>query len=138
MKNICAVLIVMFLVSGCEQSANKQRPTTAYEEKKAAMANMEQESPLKFLKVSGTFRNNLVNRAVIEGEVINKSTLVTYKNIEVQINFKDKEGSSIEKQKHTLEDEVKPGETLDFKIKVGHVSGAESVAIDIVDAVADK
>ena len=56
----------------------------------------------------------------------------------VQVNFLDKEGSSIEKQKHTIDEEIKPGATADFKIKVAHVSGTNSISLDIVAAIADK
>lgn len=122
----------------CNNSSNSQRPSSKYEEKKASLEEMEKESPLKFLKISGSHRRNLVSKEVVEGEVVNKATLTAYKNIKVQITFLDKDGGTIEKQKHTLDDDIKPGSTIDFKIKVGHVDEASSVSLDIVDAVADK
>ncbi len=138
MKRILLFSFVALSLFSCKDSANSDRPSSKYEGTKAQMADMEKDSPTKFLKVSGSSRNNLVNRTVVEGEVSNKSSLTTYKNIEVQLNFKDKEGKSLEKQKHTLEEVVKPGESADFKIKVKHVKDAESVTIDIVGADADK
>lgn len=138
MKQIIAILMLSAAIVSCKDSANEQRPSTKYEEKKASMADMEKESPLKFLKISGSHRNNLVNRTVVEGEVVNKATLTTYKNIEVQLIFKDKEGGTVDKQKHTLEDAVAPGATMDFKIKVSHVKDAASVTVDITDATSDK
>ncbi len=137
MKNILIIAAISVLFAACGGSANNQHPSTKYEEKKASIAEMEQESPLKFLKISGSHRKNIINQDVVEGEVSNKATLTTYKNIQVQINFLDAEGGSIEKQKHTLDDAVKPGSTTDFKIKV-KVKGATSVSVDIVDATADK
>ncbi len=138
MKKLTIAALACCFLAACNNGANNQHPSSKYEEKKASIGEMEQESPLKFLKVTGEFRNNLINQTVIEGEVANTATLTTYKNIEVQVNFKDKEGASIEKQKHTLDDVVKPGTTTDFKIKVSHVSEAESITIDIVDATPDK
>lgn len=137
MKALLVALAVSIVAVGCN-SANNQRPSSKYEEKKASMADMERESPLKFLKISGSHRNNLVNQTVVEGEVINKATLTTYKNIEVQLVFKDKDGATVDKQKHTLENDVKPGGTIDFKIKVSHVKDAASVMVDVTDATADK
>ena len=102
------------------------------------MADMEKDSPLKFLKISGSHRSNLINQTVVEGEITNKATLTTYKNVEVQVTFIDKDGSTIEKQKHTIEDEIKPASSTDFKLKVSHVSGAASVSLDITDATPDK
>ena len=138
MKQIVTILMLSAIAVGCKNSSNQQRPSAQYEEKKASIADMEKESPLKFLKISGSHRNNLVNQTVVEGEVINKATLTTYKNIEVQLVFKDKEGGTVDKQKHTLEDAVAPGATMDFKIKVSHVKEAASVTVDITDATADK
>lgn len=131
------MLLFSILMGGCE-SANNQKPSTKYEEKKASLADTEREGPLKFLKISGSHRGNLINQTVVEGEILNKATLTTYKNITVQITFIDKEGSTIEKQKHVLDDEIEPGGTLDFKIKTGHVKETKSVSIDITDALADK
>ncbi len=102
------------------------------------MADMEKESPLKFLKISGSHRRNLVSQEVIEGEVANHATLTSYKNIEIQLTFLNSDGSTVDKQKHTLDDVAKPGSSVDFKIKVSHVKDASSVTMDIVDAVADK
>ena len=137
MRTLVIAVSFCLLLTSCD-SANEQRPSAKYEEKKASLAEIEQDSPLKFLKVSGSHRGNLVNQTVVEGTVTNKSTLTTYKNIQLSITFLDKEGGVIEKQKETLDEEVAPGESSDFKLKVGHVKGANSVKLDIVDAIADK
>lgn len=137
MKYAIAALVICTLSVSCN-SANNQRPSTKYEEKKASMADMEKESPLKFLKISGSHRRNLVSQEVIEGEVANHATLTSYKNIEIQLTFLNSDGSTVDKQKHTLDDVAKPGSSVDFKIKVSHVKDASSVTMDIVDAVADK
>lgn len=140
MKQIVTISLVacIALTAACNNSASNQHPSTKYEEKKTSLEEMEQESPLKFLKVSGSHRSNLVNQVVIEGEVTNKATLVTYRDIQVQITFLDKEGGVIERQKHMLDDAVDPKSTYEFKIKTGHVKGAHSVSLDITKAIADK
>jgi len=99
---------------------------------------MEKDSPPKFLKITGSHRFNLVSQSVVEGDITNKATLVTYKNIQVQIIFKDKEGAVVEKQNHTIDEEIKPGAVVDFKIKTGHVKGANSVILSVIDAEAEK
>ena len=133
MKNILVAAALSVLAFGCN-SANKERPSAKYEEKKASIADMERESPLKFLKISGSHRKNLVAQTVVEGEVSNSATLTAYKDVEVQLVFVDKEGSTLEKQKHTLDEEVKAGSSIDFKIKISSVKGAASVTMDIVSA----
>ncbi len=136
MKQITAFLFPVMLLA-CN-SANNQHPPAQYEEKKASMEDIERSSPLKFLKITGSHHGNLLNQTVVEGEVTNKATLVSYKNIQVEISFHDKDGKVIEKEKNILDDVIKPGGSNDFKIKTGHVKDANSVTLDIIAAVADK
>ena len=119
-------------------SANTERPSARYEEKKQSMQEMERSSPLKFLKVAGVHHNNLLNQVVIDGDISNTATLVSYKNIELQIAFIDKDGGVIEKQKTVIEDIAKPNSATEFKVKMPHVKGTSSVSLDITSAVADK
>lgn len=137
MKVIVALVVASLVFSACN-SANNQHPSARYEETKTSLKETELNSPLKFLKVKGDFHGNLVNQTVVEGEIFNNATLVSYKDIQLQIVFKDKEGSVIEKQKQVIDDVVKPNSSNDFKIKISHVKQASSVSVDIVGAVADK
>ncbi len=133
------VLIPLFAGAlACNNSSSNQHPSVRYEEKKTSLKDMEYANPLQFLKIKGDFHGNLVNQTVIEGEITNNATLVSYKDIMVQIVFKDKEGSTIERQREKLEDVIKPNSTVEFKIKTGHVKGVEEVIVDIVSASAQK
>ena len=137
MRRIIALFLLPVVFLACN-SANNQRPPAKYEEKKASLEEMERDSPLKFLKINGSHHGNLLNQTVVEGEITNKATLVSYRNIKVQVSFLDKDGAVIDKEKETLDDVIKPGATNDFKLKTGHVKGANSVTLDIISAVADK
>lgn len=137
MSRILTIVLFCGLLAGCN-SANSERPSAKYEEKKQSLEEMERSSPLKFLKVAGAHHSNLLNQIVVEGDITNSATLVTYKNIELQVSFLDKGGSVIEKQKTVIEDIVKPNSTTEFKVKMPHVKGANSVSMDITGALADK
>ncbi len=134
MKKIIYFVFICILFVACQGGANSQHPTVEYEDKKSSLSDMEKNSPLKFLKVNGSNRNNLVNQTVVEGEITNKATLTSYKNIQLQFIFKDDAGSEIEKQKHVLDEVVKPNSTTDYKVKVKHVKGANTVVVDIINA----
>ena len=137
MRNAITAVLFFVLLSACD-TANNQHPSAQYEEKKSSLKDIETDSPLKFLKVSGDFHGNLVNQTVVTGEITNNATLVSYKDIQLQIIFKDKEGAVIEKQKQVVDDVIKPNSKDGFKIKIGHVKDAYSVSVDITAAVADK
>ena len=136
-KQIIPFLLLQIIFLACNSGTN-QRPPAKYEEKKASLEEMERDSPLKFLKITGSHHGNLLNQTVVEGEVTNKATLVSYKNIQIQISFHDKDGTVIDKEKEILDDVIKPGSSNDFKIKTGHIKDANSVTVDIINAVADK
>ena len=138
MKQLSFIALTIMVFASCE-TANTTHPSVKYEEKKQSLVDMERDSPLKFLKVKGDFHRNLVNQTVVSGEIINHATLVSYKNMRLEIIFKDKEGAVIEKQKELLDQVIKPNSVEDFKVKLGHVKDASTVVVDIVDAaVADK
>ena len=137
MKQIITIIFLSVLFFSCN-SANNQHPSAQYEQKKASLGEMEQGSPLRFLKVKGSYHGNLLNQTIVEGEVINKATLTAYKNVKLLIIFRDKEGTIIEKDKELLDDIMKPNTSTDFKIKTRHVKGISSASFDIIDAVADK
>ena len=136
MKKIVVILALSVIASAC--GSREQKPSAKYEEKKASLEDMERDSPLKFLRVTASLRGNLVNQTVVEGEITNKATLVSYKNIKLQISFKDNEGGVIEKQKEVIDETVQPGGTATFKVKTSHVKGAGTVDVLVTDAVAEK
>jgi hypothetical protein len=137
MRNAITAVLFFVALSACN-TANNQHPSAQYEEKKTSLKEIEHDSPLKFLKVTGDFHGNLVNQTVVTGEITNSATLVSYKDIQLQIIFKDKDGAVIEKQKQVVDDVIKPNSKDDFKIKTGHIKDAYTVSVDISDAVADK
>jgi uncharacterized membrane protein len=79
-----------------------------------------------------------VNKVVIEGQISNSATLVSYKDIEVKITIKDGQGSVIEKDTKTLDMTIPPGATQTVKIKVKRPKGTNSVVYDIIGATAVK
>jgi len=137
MKHTLFFVLCTITLFACD-TANEQHPSTQYEEKKASLKDIETGSPLKFLKVSGDQHNNLLNQTVVSGEVVNNATLVSYKDVQLLLIFKDEDNKVIEKQKQSLDDVMKPGSTTDFKLKISHVKGASSVVVDITSAVAAK
>ncbi|MBS1585781.1 MAG: hypothetical protein JSS82_09565 [Bacteroidetes bacterium] len=138
MRPVLALAIVSLLIFSCNQAANKERPSAQYENKKASLADMERENPMKFLKVNGDSHVNLINKEVVEGTISNQATLAAFKDIEVRVIFKDKGGSVIEKDTRVVNDVVRPNATVDFKLKMKKPKGVASVTLDITGAVAEK
>jgi len=137
MRYIFSAILLAMMISSC-QSANKERPSAQYENKKASLEDIERSSPLKFLKVNGDSHTNLINKEVIEGIITNGATMAAFKDVEVRITFKDKSGSVIEKDTKIINDVIKPNSSNDFKVKIKKPKGTMSVTLDITGAVAEK
>lgn len=139
MRNLIVAVMAVFFVASCGSTANEEKPTARYQEKKSSLEETERNNPLQFLKMSNNSdRSNLVNKVVIEGTISNSATLVSYKEIEVGIVFKDKEGDVLEKDRKTLNLTIGPKSSQSVKVKVKKPKGTTSVVFDIVGAVADK
>ena len=137
MKYTIVIALLALLALSCT-SANEERPSAKYEEKKKSLEEMERENPLKFLKITGDHHGNIIKQVVIDADIHNSATLVAFKDIEVKMTFKDKSGSAIEKDTKTINEIVSPGATKHVKIKVRKPKGTSSVTFDIVGAVPDK
>lgn len=138
MKHLIAILLLAVFATSCGTSANEEKPSAKYEEKKNALEETERSSPLQFLKMTGNNRSNLVNKVVIEADIINSATLVAYKDIEVKITFKDEKGSVIQKDIKTLNMTLSPNTTKGVKVKVKKPKGTASVIFDIIGATPAK
>ncbi len=136
MKSLYGLTLICLILSACD-SANSSHPSAQYEEKKKSLKESETDNPLKFLKVKGSLRNNIIGQTVVEGEIANNATLVSYKNMKLQIIFKDADGSVIEKDSKVIDDVVKPNSSDNFKVKLSHVKGASTVLVDITGAEVD-
>src|ERR1043165_892310 len=122
MRNLLVIALLAMSVLSCN-SANKERPSAKYEEKKKSMEEMERETPLKFLKITGDHHGNIINQVVIDADIHNSATLTAFKDIEVKMTFKDRSGAAIERDTKTLNDIVGPGATKRVKIKVRKPKG---------------
>jgi hypothetical protein len=135
MKNLIVIILLAVFVSSCGSTANDEKPSVKYQEKKNSLEETERSNPLQFLKITnGNDHNNLVNKVVIEGTITNSATLVSYKDIEIGIIIKDEKGAVITKDKKTLNMTIGPNSTQAVKVKVKRPKGTSSVAFDITGA----
>lgn len=137
MKRIFLYSFIAVSCAACN-SANSERPSDKHEAIKKSLEETERENPLQFLRIKGDNHVNLLNQEVVEGEITNKATLASFKDVEVKISFKSNSGSIIEKSLKTVNEVVGPGATVSFKFKMKKPKGTSSVGIDIVSAIPDK
>jgi hypothetical protein len=118
----------------CKDEKKKFNDVT-YEEQKETLEQKERKNPLHFLKVEGDYNKNIIGQTVVKMKIINKASLVSYKNIRVKMLFYDKEGKVFENHEEIFEKQIKPGDYSKLKSKYFAQRRTDSIALSIMSAV---
>ena len=125
---------ILFLVSCKDKGKTKDSKSETYETSKMTISEIESNNPKKFLKVEGRDKHNLIGQTVVKGKISNTATVVSYKDVTIKISFFSKTGTLLEEDEETIYNEVKPGETIEFKSKFYAPKGSSDVKLDIINA----
>jgi uncharacterized protein YcfL len=129
------ILGVLVSLSACSSNEEGQKASQKkYEEVTLSVEEMEKKSPLRFLKVTGADKKNLLGQTVIKGNISNKAKMVTFKDIDVQLSFYSKTGTLLMEDQEVIYDKVAPGNSISFKSKYFSPKGTDSVAMKILSA----
>ncbi|WP_162910733.1 hypothetical protein [Hymenobacter oligotrophus] len=139
---ICLPLLVH--LSGCTQAdsyssvANvelPERPKTAAE-LRAELLAQEQSTPSDYLEASGTYRRNLINELVLEGDISNRATLAQFKDPVVTVEWYSKTNTLLANKSYSVYELLPAQGTVHFKLKTQAPAEVASVGMSISDATA--
>lgn len=123
------LLLLCFLISfSCNNNNNNSSGS------KETVEQIEKAGPEKHLTVTGHDRRNLIGQTVVKGTVTNKATKVSYKDVEVKLEFYSKTGTLLETDKEVVYEVLAPGESKNFKTKYFAPKGTDSVALSVTTA----
>jgi predicted methyltransferase len=105
-----------------------------YEKNKVSLEETEKKSPAAFLKATGTDKKNLLGQTVVKGKITNNAKIVTFKDVDVKLQFFSKTGTLLEEDRETIFENLPPGGTKSFKSKYFTPKGTDSVAIVVMGA----
>lgn len=137
MKKIIPVLLaVSFVFAACGGDEKKAEAKTKdkYEQTRESLEETEKKNPKRFLAVQGSDRRNLIGQRVIKGEVSNKATVASYKDVDIELSFYSETGTLLEKDHEVIYETIAPGGSTSFKTKYFAPKGTDSVAMKIVGA----
>ncbi|MEO6758073.1 MAG: DUF4339 domain-containing protein [Saprospiraceae bacterium] len=98
-----------------------------YQEQVITLEDQEKETPRKFLKTSGTFKETIfTGKFKIDGTITNTATVAKFKNVIVEVNYYDSKNKYLSAERYTIEDVFPAGSTKDFKLKVDPPKGADN------------
>ena len=128
------LIIMLFIFAGCSNSPKYDINENKYENRKEAVSEMERKTPVAFLEAHVQSKKNLLRQTVVRGQLFNKAKMVTYKDVEIKLQFFSKTSALLEEDKDIIYDEINPGSVVKFKTKYFTPKGTDSVAISIVSA----
>jgi hypothetical protein len=135
MRNLLFILCtsVAFVSCGGGKDYDVKSDKT-YEKSKGSLEETEKSSPASFLTASGTDKKNLLGQTVVKGKITNNAKIVTFKDVDVKLQFFSKTGTLLEEDHETVFENVPPGGTKSFKSKYFTPKGTDSVAMIVVGA----
>jgi uncharacterized lipoprotein len=134
-KNLLLSLFTLIFIVACNHQNTEKKSNDQYKKSKLTIEQIELQNPLRFLEVDGKDKHNLIGQTVVKGEITNKATVVTFKDISVSIKFISKTGAVLEEDEEVIYEEVKPGSNINFKSKFFAPKGTEDVKMKIIKAV---
>lgn len=122
---------IFFLSCNSENSNQDQK---SYKETKNALLKKEERDPAAFITVNGNSRKNIVGQTVVNGTLVNKASVATYKDVNLQLSFYSKTKALLETDKETIYQILNPGDAQDFKTKYFAPKGTDSVGLKVLGA----
>ncbi len=124
------------LLAACGGNDKEQeaKAKDKYEKTKETLEETEKKNPIRFLAVNGQDKKNLIGKTVIKGVIVNKATVVSYKDVDIEISFYSKTGALLLRDHEMIYETIAPGSSQDFKTKIRAPKDTDSVSMKIVRA----
>lgn len=126
------ICCAIFFVSCNSENANQEQKS--YKETKNALLKKEERDPAAFISVNGNSKKNIVGQTVVKGTLMNKASVATYKDVNLQLTFYSKTKALLETDKETIYQILNPGDVQDFKTKYFAPKGTDSVGLKVLGA----
>jgi len=137
MRNVW-LLAVVLLLAACNQP-EKKLDSKSYQDSKKSLADKEKDSPLDFLDITSHEKKSffgLGRQTITKGQVTNKATVCSYKNVRIKMLCYNKDGGRIEEHEDVMDDIIAPGQSASFRTSYRLPKETDSVAISIMSATA--
>jgi hypothetical protein len=128
-KSSFFIVLVLFMFD-CN---NSDKSNVKYEQTKKVLANKERSDPMAFLKVLSTDKKNLIGQTVVKAKLKNTATICSYKNVRIKM-LTYKKGKMVEEHEDVLEEVIRPGSSVNFKLRYRLPKGTDSVALSVMNA----
>ena len=109
--------------------------TASYYNKIMSIEDPERSNPERFLSAGGTYRERILAKKIrINGEVVNRATVASYKDVTLRITYYSKTKSVINTSNHTLYEVFPPSSTKGFRLDVPNHRNVATIGWDVISA----
>ena len=137
MFKIGTIASLVCLLTACSSNISESQANT-YHVQKNQLVKQEQERPLSFLKVYASNKKNMWGGTVVKGVVSNTATVCKYNNVRIKLLSYDAGGKMVEEHEDVINGPVNPNSDKDFKLRYHLPRNADSLAVNIISAVASE
>ena len=134
MKITLALTLLSSLFLFACNSDNPAKEKESYNATKNSLLRKEEKNPASFIVVKGNSKKNIVGQTVVKGTLVNKASVATYKDVNLQLTFYSKTKALLETDKETIFEILNPGESNVFKTKYFAPKGTDSVGLEVLGA----
>ena len=134
MKITLALTLLSSLFLFACNSDNPAKEKESYNATKNSLLRKEEKNPASFIVVKGNSKKNIVGQTVVKGTLVNKASVATYKDVNLQLTFYSKTKALLETDKETIFEILNPGESNGFKTKYFAPKGTDSVGLEVLGA----
>ena len=120
----------MFVMNSCNGGKD------SYEKHKQMVLNTEKNNPIEFLQLNVDSKVNLIGVVVIDGSIMNKATMATYKDAVVHVDYLSKTNSVLGSDEQTVMEFFKPNTSVEVKLKFPGYKGTKSAMVKLKSATA--
>ena len=133
--SLLVITFFLLLATSCRTAEEKEQASKEnYETSKRSIEELEKDSPVKFLTVSGNDKRNLLGQTVVKGQVHNHAKMVTYKDVDIKLFFYSKTGALLQEDQEMVYENIAPGASVSFKSKYFAPKGTDSIAMTVLSA----
>ena len=148
MKKALLILGVILVISAAFYAgiyfANEPDAYKTAEQVEYDLKTIEARSPSKYLELNtnieniltkgGLFKRKQVDGQVISGEISNKATAATFKDVVVRLRFYSKTGTQIDVKDFVIYEKYAPGSTIPFEYRIDIPAATSSYGAEILSA----
>ena len=109
------------------------RPKTAAE-LRAELLDRERSAPEEYVHAQGTYRRNLLNQLVLEGDIANAATLARFKDPVLSVTWYSQTQTELETKQYPVYEVLRAQGTAHYKLKTEAPDYVASIAIGIAGA----